>query len=205
MTNKEMFLRDALNAANQLEKLKDELLVTVSGARRHGASWAEIGGAVGMTKQAAQQRWGKLTPAPLKTTDELADDDGQTPATPSIFLEAPAPAKDEFTRAHAAATAILTKEREQKARKLDASVPANSQAMTNDPDFDPKRRTKHKLPGEMPTYAEQGTGTGAHACIGCGSTNHKGVTPMYIYFNPECAPTRYDPQRIKDFIMEANK
>jgi len=59
-----MYLRDATAAANQLEKLKDELLACVSGARLNGASWSEIGGAVGMTKQSAHERWGKLTPAP---------------------------------------------------------------------------------------------------------------------------------------------
>lgn len=64
METKGMYLRDATNAATQLEKLKDELLACVSGARRNGASWSEVGAAVGMTKQAAHERWGKLTPAP---------------------------------------------------------------------------------------------------------------------------------------------
>lgn len=64
MDTKAMYLREAQAAKTELDRLQYELLATVSGARRAGASWSEIGSALGMTKQAAQQRWGKLTPPP---------------------------------------------------------------------------------------------------------------------------------------------
>lgn len=43
-------LFDDLEAAVQL---------AVDGQREHGASWARIGDALGVTRQAAQMRWGK--------------------------------------------------------------------------------------------------------------------------------------------------
>lgn len=213
MTNKEMYLRDALNAANQLEKLKDELLVTVSGARRNGASWAEIGGAVGMTKQAAQQRWGKLTPAPLKATDELAADDGQTPATPSIFLEAPAPTADvtswENTPGYAGyagdvrqtgyleASKILDAPAPAKAtkpsKKVDAPAPATEPYQDNRPAF------WLASAGTIDGTAQPGTGKGPHQCPRCGCTNHKSsIDEVRAYF--DCTPTKYDPQDITDYL-----
>ena len=41
-------------------------------AARHGYSWADIGTRLGITRQAAQQRWG-TTPAPVTTTDSTRD------------------------------------------------------------------------------------------------------------------------------------
>lgn len=64
MANKETALRwlreDAINA----KSAQASLLTAVSHARKAGASWAEIGAIIGTSKQAAQQRYGKLTPAP---------------------------------------------------------------------------------------------------------------------------------------------
>lgn len=45
-------------AARQL--LDDELREKVQLVRSCGASWAEIGGVLGISKQAAQQRYGKV-------------------------------------------------------------------------------------------------------------------------------------------------
>jgi len=43
---------------------------------RHGYSWAEIGTRLGITRQAAQQRWGTApgtTPPPVTTIDSIRD------------------------------------------------------------------------------------------------------------------------------------
>ena len=45
-------LIDAADAANQLDRAACD-------ARHAGASWAQIGDAVGLTRQAAHQRWGR--------------------------------------------------------------------------------------------------------------------------------------------------
>jgi hypothetical protein len=42
----------------RLDELADHAALT---ARHHGASWTAIGEALGMTKQAAYQRWGRIT------------------------------------------------------------------------------------------------------------------------------------------------
>jgi hypothetical protein len=43
------------------EHLDTTIHTAVLGLRAHGYSWAEIGTQLGMTRQAAQQRWGHLT------------------------------------------------------------------------------------------------------------------------------------------------
>jgi hypothetical protein len=43
---------------SRLDEQADHLALT---ARRQGASWVAIGEALGMTKQAAQQRWGRIS------------------------------------------------------------------------------------------------------------------------------------------------
>ncbi|MEU8819486.1 hypothetical protein [Actinoplanes sp. NPDC048796] len=41
-----------------LDRLNRELADEVRACRRAGATWGEIGGCLGVTKQAAQKRWG---------------------------------------------------------------------------------------------------------------------------------------------------
>ncbi|HEY8457516.1 MAG TPA: Clp protease N-terminal domain-containing protein [Actinopolymorphaceae bacterium] len=51
-------IRDAQRAATRLEALAHHLVAHfVDQARQHGASWTSIGGALGVTRQAAQQRF----------------------------------------------------------------------------------------------------------------------------------------------------
>lgn len=64
-------LRWTRDAKSQLASAQAEILACVSHARRAGASWTEIGDALGMSKQAAQQKFGKLTPAPRTTAVEM--------------------------------------------------------------------------------------------------------------------------------------
>jgi DNA-directed RNA polymerase specialized sigma24 family protein len=49
-----------IGAANEnLRRVSTELRDAVSAARAHGRSWAEIGVVLGISKQAAQQRFGR--------------------------------------------------------------------------------------------------------------------------------------------------
>jgi len=48
-------LRDMVGLSGQLD---DAISEAVIGLRGHGYSWAEIGDRLGITRQAAQQRWG---------------------------------------------------------------------------------------------------------------------------------------------------
>lgn len=47
------------DAARRLAEAEAALAAAASDARRAGASWAHIGDVVGVTRQAAQQRWGQ--------------------------------------------------------------------------------------------------------------------------------------------------
>ncbi|MDN5855518.1 MAG: hypothetical protein L0K86_22275 [Actinomycetia bacterium] len=53
-----------LRAANARVQAEAEIAEAVAEARQAGYSWAMIGGAVGTTGQAAQQRYGKLARGP---------------------------------------------------------------------------------------------------------------------------------------------
>lgn len=45
-------------SAHRVAKMRAEIAREVERARRAGASWSEIGAALGMTRQAAQKRFG---------------------------------------------------------------------------------------------------------------------------------------------------
>jgi hypothetical protein len=50
---------DALADMAALSAILDDTITTaVAGLRQHGYSWADIGSRLGVTRQAAQQRWG---------------------------------------------------------------------------------------------------------------------------------------------------
>jgi hypothetical protein len=49
-------LADLLGLTDELEEATQ---AAVDGLRRHGYSWAEIASRLGLTRQAAQQRWGR--------------------------------------------------------------------------------------------------------------------------------------------------
>lgn len=53
-------LRDLANLSAELD---NALITAVKGLRAFGYSWAEIGSRLGITRQAAQQRWGGETDA----------------------------------------------------------------------------------------------------------------------------------------------
>lgn len=58
-----------------MAKLRDELdaaiAAAVTGQRaKHGRSWADVARPFGITKQAAQQRWGKPAKAPARAAGE---------------------------------------------------------------------------------------------------------------------------------------
>lgn len=54
----ETVLRVALNAANTVRRSEARLGKAVVAAREAGATWAQIGEAVGMSRQSAHERWG---------------------------------------------------------------------------------------------------------------------------------------------------
>ena len=47
-------------AAGQLRAAEDQVVRTVAAARRLGHSWGELGAALGVSRQAAQQRFGSM-------------------------------------------------------------------------------------------------------------------------------------------------
>src|ERR1700743_2377080 len=58
---------DAFTVSTQMDEQSDALIgYFVDQARRSGASWSQIGGAMGVTKQAAQKRF---VPTPTKAAD----------------------------------------------------------------------------------------------------------------------------------------
>ena len=66
----------ALRVAAELRDLSDELIDRcVAGAREHGRSWSEIGAILGVSKQAAQQRF--VAPAPAGAWPKDFDDDAR--------------------------------------------------------------------------------------------------------------------------------
>ena len=54
----ETVLRVARNAANAVLRSEARLGEAVAAAREAGATWAQIGEAVGMSRQSAHERWG---------------------------------------------------------------------------------------------------------------------------------------------------
>lgn len=57
-------------AADAYDDANANLLAAVQQARREGASWSTIGDAIGVSKQAAQQKYGPLC-SPLGTIDRV--------------------------------------------------------------------------------------------------------------------------------------
>lgn len=81
-----------IDAATELRTAQLQVEAYVYAARTSGASWSQIGGILGITKQAAQQKYGKIistTPAAAPAADFWTQADVSTPpaVTPSIFVE----------------------------------------------------------------------------------------------------------------------
>ena len=62
---------------NGLRALNHELADEVMACRRAGATWGEIGEHLGMTKQAAQKRWGRQAQEPQGSRDNVGTDNSQ--------------------------------------------------------------------------------------------------------------------------------
>lgn len=151
-----------------------ELRVEVLAARDKGASWAEIGEAIGTTKQAAQQRYAARVRVAQESRKifEARELEGQE----SIKVDA-APA----TKAPA----------KKASRKVATKAPAITPATDH--------RPPHYIDG-APQQALLGTGKGKVACPRCGSSNHKGSGYDFANFYPDCTPTKHDPQHITDYM-----
>lgn len=166
-------------------------------AREEGATWAQIGNAEGITKQRAQQKYAAaVTPeriayrAKLEAMtdldlsrhirgEDLAASDAQTPETPSIFSDTPAPAKVK-----------------KGSKKVDPQAPARSTS---------KSFRRRFLIDEPDKTAQPGTGKGPHQCPACQDTNHKTSDYGQAAFTPDCIPTKYDPPKITSLIQEKNR
>lgn len=51
-------LSDLERLVDELRGLEGQVEGAIHTARRHGASWSQVGRVLGVSKQAAQQRWG---------------------------------------------------------------------------------------------------------------------------------------------------
>lgn len=60
-------LRRIGEAADAIERARDALTQAVASARSHGRSWGQIGMVLGVSRQAARERFG--TPSPRSATD----------------------------------------------------------------------------------------------------------------------------------------
>lgn len=58
MTTKQKRLDDVARALGNLDAAESRMRHSVARAREEGATWAEVGEALGVTRQAAQQRFG---------------------------------------------------------------------------------------------------------------------------------------------------
>lgn len=160
----------------EAEDVNNRINGAVYTARDTGKSWAAIGEALGMSKQAAQQKYNKVgKPHPLYTPEIEAPDVAGTSVTPSIFLEPDVPAKPKPSR------------------KVATRKPP---ATSTHGGF----RREYVLPGDRIEHAQQGTGKGPQFCPKCGSNNHKGNDWHTVSIMDGCTPTKYDPQNITDYM-----
>jgi hypothetical protein len=205
--SKNTALYDLEEAADKLKEAEFQVEKTAITARAEGASWAEIASSLGITKQRAHQRYSekvrearaeRYAEAEAGPARELTDEEEQREAdgefyrehlagqsvTPSIFLEAPAPAH--------------TKNR---SKKVDAPAPALKAWTAESPQENYiDKRPKHTIPGPIPATAEPGTGKGPHACPRCGRTNHYTEWRDIAALFPDCTPTRYDSPRMTTYM-----
>lgn len=177
--------------------------MAVLAAREAGASWAEVATQLGMSRQAAQQRYG--SPEAADRIQRRAAAIARGKAEAEAFLtdlrqrhhtaEAVARATDNHAQ-HVEATATFLNGTEpakpaKASRKVAPKAPAT--ATDNRPCF------KLESAGKINGVAQPGTGKGPHACPRCGCTNHKGADDQVrAYF--DCTPTKYDPQDIADYL-----
>ena len=82
-TAKPTSLRLLKAAADDAAAAQVDLTLKVANARRCGASWQDIATMLGITRQAAQQKYGKLTPATTAADTGNAYDD--VPLSDSAF------------------------------------------------------------------------------------------------------------------------
>ena len=157
------------NHAAELARLNSLTAGLVMNARNNGASWAEIGAALGTTKQAAQQRYTSLIAAERDQNKPDAWDD-----PPAAMLEA---------------EATLT--------EADVAGPSVTPSIFLEP-TDKRPAFKLAGAGTVNGHAAPGTGKGPHTCPRCGANNHKSGNPDTYRAYLDCRPTKYDPQDITD-------
>lgn len=173
-----------------------EIAQTVTGLRKHhGTSWTAIGAALGLSKQTAYARYGKLEALEERQDKALEAWREAMKATPNLSKKSddPAPAKAK-----------------KPSKKSDAAAPAKVQhsIISGIKVGAPHTgiRTQHAIP--IPDTTAQpgiGKGMGPHTCPSCGSNNHKTENPKFAEFNADCTPTQYDPPKIAYLMWETNR
>lgn len=175
-----------------LDRIQAQLDAAARAARASGCTWQQIGHELGITKQRAQQKYGK-EPSKILATDVAGDS-----VTPSIFSDAPAPAKTKTTSKKVART-----EPAKVQRNIITGItvgPPHVKAWPNGEDLDPRPEFVLRSAGAIDGVSQPGTGKGPHQCPRCGSTNHKSGHPDTIRAYLDCKPTKYDPQDITDHL-----
>jgi hypothetical protein len=73
------YLRDIRNAAKALEDAEYQLRVAVAAARVHGETWGQIGMVLGVSRQAAQQRFKEIDQVTANRPSSIFDFDAAFP------------------------------------------------------------------------------------------------------------------------------
>lgn len=200
---------------NQVKNLTYDLRdAVVSAVLDNGASWVEVGAALGISKQTAHARYSQDVSVergsrkwaeenPEKYAAAVAKGAADAQATldeirARVWTSTPKPSK--ISDADVAGTS------ETPSIFSDAAAPATEKdggwKMKNGDPYTPAR-TPHTIP-DPDTTAQPGTGKGPHQCPGCGDTNHKTQHKHLAVFNADCTPTKYDPPKIAALIQETN-
>lgn len=181
---------------SEVERITRQLELAIVAARKDGASWAELGEVLGLSKQTAFNRYSKLEAAPRNTSrDHLYTPEENTEADKALAAMQAVAARQDLEKHHDHAAKFLDGQAPAKPpRQRKPNATATQRGYTDErPTF------KLESAGFKDGVAQPGTGKGPHACPKCGSTNHKGgENQVRAYF--DCTPTKYDPRDITDYL-----
>lgn len=195
------------HARQDREEAERQMAKCVRGARAQGASWAQIGRQIGVSKQAAQKKYGMDTAAAAPVPTHAPNGEpiylpsiGDTPAAREALAEKAKGIHGSRTvaifAAFAADRARLKASDDYGTTPVDMEPPANRWEGA----ADSLGRPVYWLERPASDVAQPGTGVGDHNCPRCQSTNHKGGAWRTVAAFKDCEPTRFDPQNIVDWF-----